>query len=212
MSYVRLFEDIPVDLAPSSAGNVNVLYNSETVGKGDYINSYPPSKVIDKAVLDEICAKIAKKAELKSLQPSNKLSAILNKSFKDVATNNEIELTIVTNEKGQQLLSLLGDKGGKKESTKERYKRLFENQDSFREEAWRYIQSEFKGLIDPKDLEEEFEVGLYWYAHDYYDGQADELYSILSTSPYKPGPTMSGVEDEGEIAEMIYNALVESVE
>lgn len=48
-------------------------------------------------------------------------------------------------------------------------------------------------------------AGLYWYANDYHEGQSSVLYSILSTSPYKPG-RMERSCDRG-CAMVFYNAL-----
>lgn len=33
------------------------------------------------------------------------------------------------------------------------------------------------------------EEAMYWFAYDWHDGQASNLYAALSTSPYKPGAT-----------------------
>lgn len=59
------------------------------------------------------------------------------------------------------------------------------------------------------DLDFDIEAAIYWLASDYHGGQDSELYSILSTSKFKPGPTHSSVEDEGEIAKEIYDMLVQ---
>jgi hypothetical protein len=68
-------------------------------------------------------------------------------------------------------------------------------------------KDEFKSSrID--DLDFDIEAAIYWLASDYHRGQDSELYSILSTSEFKPGPTHSSVEDEGEIAKEIYDLLV----
>lgn len=37
---------------------------------------------------------------------------------------------------------------------------------------------------------------LYWYANDYHEGQNSPLYSILSTSEYRPGANETGPEFE----------------
>jgi len=69
-------------------------------------------------------------------------------------------------------------------------------------------KDEFKSSsID--DLDFDIEAAIYWLASDYHGGQDSELYSILSTSEFKPGPTHSSVEDEGEIAKEIYDLLVQ---
>jgi hypothetical protein len=53
---------------------------------------------------------------------------------------------------------------------------------------------------------DDIEVAIYWFANDWHGGQGDELYSILSTSPYSPGPN-STLKSEGESVEMLYAAL-----
>lgn len=71
---------------------------------------------------------------------------------------------------------------------------------SLRERMEHYIDDVFPDA-DRFDIEE----AIYWYASDYHSGQASELYRILSTSPFNPGPMSHGPEG---MAEEIYNALV----
>lgn len=59
----------------------------------------------------------------------------------------------------------------------------------------------------PEADDSDIEAALYWFASDNHEGQWSDLYSILSTSPYTPGRLMTSVEDEGELAEMIYEAF-----
>ena len=47
---------------------------------------------------------------------------------------------------------------------------------------------------------------IYWFANDWHGGQASELYSILSTSLYKPGP-LSTLASEGDTVGEMYKAL-----
>lgn len=47
---------------------------------------------------------------------------------------------------------------------------------------------------------------LFWYANDYHGGQFTDLYRILSTSEYHPGPMESGVDHDDESGEW-YRAL-----
>jgi hypothetical protein len=54
----------------------------------------------------------------------------------------------------------------------------------------------------------DIEAAIYWLASDYHGGQTSELYSILSTSNFKPGASHSSVADEGGMAEEIYDMLV----
>jgi hypothetical protein len=64
-----------------------------------------------------------------------------------------------------------------------------------------FKSSEFEGL------DFDIEAAIYWLASDYHGGQSSPLYSILSTSEFKPGPSHSSVDDEGEIAKEIYDML-----
>jgi len=50
------------------------------------------------------------------------------------------------------------------------------------------------------------EIAIYWFANHYHGGQWSELYSILSTSPYRPGP-MGNLEKEDEEIQMMYEDL-----
>lgn len=40
------------------------------------------------------------------------------------------------------------------------------------------------------------EESIYWLAYCYHSGQASNLYLVLSTSPFNPGPLSDGPEDE----------------
>ena len=42
------------------------------------------------------------------------------------------------------------------------------------------------------------EAAIYWFANDYHSGQTSDLYSILSTSPYRPSPLHSSCLDGPE--------------
>lgn len=58
-----------------------------------------------------------------------------------------------------------------------------------------------------EEWEFDAEAAIYWFAHNYHDGQSSPLYSILSTSPYTPGRMMNSVHDESEIAVEMYGLL-----
>ncbi len=61
--------------------------------------------------------------------------------------------------------------------------------------------------VDTLDVETgEAEVAVYWFANDYHGGQWSNLYSVLSTSPYSPGPTAT-LESEGDVIRMLYEEL-----
>ena len=55
----------------------------------------------------------------------------------------------------------------------------------------------------------EIEAAIYWYAHNNYTGQADELYSLFSLSQYSPSPLTSDVDDEEEQIKSMYYELCE---
>lgn len=75
---------------------------------------------------------------------------------------------------------------------------------SLKEEMVSFLQNHFGSEIDESDIE----VAIYYFARDYHSGQSSELYSILSTSEYRPGP-MSDLESEGDMVELCYNLLEE---
>jgi hypothetical protein len=79
-------------------------------------------------------------------------------------------------------------------------------EDNLKNDMIQYLRDSFPGE-DPSYFDAQ--AAIYWFAHDYHGGQASELYSILSTSRYSPGPMMSNASDEGDIVEMMYDALVE---
>ena len=54
----------------------------------------------------------------------------------------------------------------------------------------------------------DMEAAIYWFASDWHNGQASELYSVLSTSQYHPSPLHRGASDEGELCAMMYESLV----
>lgn len=76
--------------------------------------------------------------------------------------------------------------------------------DPDREEMLQYLKSQFGSEANEDDAE----VAIYYFASDYHGGQSSNLYSVLSTSPYRPGP-ISNVESEGELVKMMYDALVD---
>lgn len=58
------------------------------------------------------------------------------------------------------------------------------------------------------DEQEEFdrEEAIYWFANDWHGGQDSNLYSVLSTSAYSPGPIANGPSQDG-IAMELYQHL-----
>jgi len=53
----------------------------------------------------------------------------------------------------------------------------------------------------------DIEAAIYWFANDWHGGQFSNLYSALSTSPYRPGLSESGCPEE---ALDCYHALIGS--
>jgi hypothetical protein len=62
------------------------------------------------------------------------------------------------------------------------------------------------GRYDAIDVD--FEEAVYWFAHDYHGGQWSNLYSVLSTSKFKPGAYSTGLVD-GSTALDLYTELCE---
>ena len=73
--------------------------------------------------------------------------------------------------------------------------------DPTKEEMMEYLRSQFGN-------EEEFEAeaAIYWFANHYHGGQSSNLYSVLSTSEFSPGPISRGPEP-GSMEEMMYQEL-----
>lgn len=61
-------------------------------------------------------------------------------------------------------------------------------QDPTREELNYRLNEEFAS----SDLDNE--EAIYWFAYNYHSGQNSNLYSVLSTSPFRPGAFQSGPE------------------
>lgn len=89
-----------------------------------------------------------------------------------------------------------GKKGGKQVKTA--------SEDPTAKEMRAFLKKEFPG---EEGGDFDIEAAIYWYGNDFHGGQASSLYSALSTSKFKPGPTHKSVKDEGEIASMMYDAL-----
>ncbi len=69
------------------------------------------------------------------------------------------------------------------------------HQDPTREEILSYLAN-YEG--DEFDKEE----AIYWFANDWHGGQWSNLYSVLSTSEYRPGPMTNGPES-GSMSELL---------
>jgi len=82
------------------------------------------------------------------------------------------------------------------------------SQDPTKQEMVRFLKKQYKGLMDASDIKTEGEIAIYWFANHYHGGQWTNLYSVLSTSPYSPGP-ITTLESEGDAVKMMYEDLVE---
>jgi len=50
----------------------------------------------------------------------------------------------------------------------------------------------------------EIEYSIYWFCHNHHGGQWSNLYSVLSTSKYRPSPLEKGVDEDSFLAIEIY--------
>lgn len=83
-----------------------------------------------------------------------------------------------------------------------------QNIDLTKNEIVNFLRKKFNGL-GTENLEFDIETAIYWFANQYHGGQNSNLYSVLSTSQFKPSPLHNGIEDEeSEVATEMYNALV----
>lgn len=64
----------------------------------------------------------------------------------------------------------------------------------------------------PNSSEFDREAAIYWYANHFHTGQRSPLYQVLSQSNYEPGRAVDGIEDEGEVVEMMYDYLQNELE
>lgn len=82
------------------------------------------------------------------------------------------------------------------------------NTDPTKEEMVNYLKDEFGGFEGNDDFSSE--EAIYWYAYNNHGGQRSNLYSVLSTSEYKPSPLYSNIDDsDDEISLAMYNTLAE---
>jgi hypothetical protein len=51
------------------------------------------------------------------------------------------------------------------------------------------------------------EAAIKWFACDYHDGSGSDLYSVCSTSEYRPGRLTNSIEDEDETIQELYHSL-----
>lgn len=79
-------------------------------------------------------------------------------------------------------------------------------QDPTKEEMLKYLEHVYSGLLDRATFDDEAEVAIYWFSNFYHGGQNSNLYSALSTSPFKPGANARGPEKDS-VEEDMYNFL-----
>jgi len=85
-------------------------------------------------------------------------------------------------------------------------KKMNENvQDPTREEMLEFLRGQ---LGTEEGFEGDAEAAMYWFANNYHGGQDSNLYSVLSTSDFSPGPIARGPEKESTEEDM-YNLLVD---
>jgi hypothetical protein len=85
--------------------------------------------------------------------------------------------------------------------------------DPTRQEMLDYLLKHFRLHNDSEQPFVEFDLSaeeaIYWFASWYHGGQSSNLYSALSTSPYKPSPLARGIEEDTLAYEML-NSLIEA--
>lgn len=77
-------------------------------------------------------------------------------------------------------------------------------QDPSKEEMVNYLRSQFG---NEEGFDGDAEAAMYWFANFNHGGQASNLYSVLSTSQFRPGPISRGPQ-KGSAEEMMYQSLV----
>lgn len=75
--------------------------------------------------------------------------------------------------------------------------------DPSKKEMLHFLQQQFGG---EEGFEDNAEVAIYWFANHYHGGQWSNLYSVLSTSPFRPGSISRGPEPDS-MEDMMYQAL-----
>lgn len=70
------------------------------------------------------------------------------------------------------------------------------------------LEAALDGLQDKFELDRfDVEEAIYWFAADYHSGQGSNLYSVLSSSPFRPGPLARGPV-KASMGEFLYDNLV----
>ena len=137
-------------------------------------------------------------------------SILLNKEQETEIINNNQEGEFISGGNHHRMLSFEYDEFHSKEIPpfkpikNEETEEWIEENGNLKEQMMEYLKF---NSIDPEEWKYDAEIAIYYFANDYHDGQNSELYSILSTSPYSPGP-LSGLEKESEEVQLMYAELV----
>ena len=75
--------------------------------------------------------------------------------------------------------------------------------DPTKEEMLQFLRQQFG---NEAGMEDDAEVAMYWFANHYHGGQGSNLYSVLSTSRFSPGPIARGPQPDSMEMDM-YQAL-----
>lgn len=76
--------------------------------------------------------------------------------------------------------------------------------DPTKEEMLSFLQQNLSSEFTEFDAEE----AIYWFGYSYHGGQWSNLYSALSTSKYKPSPSMNDIPEDG-VSKIMYDELVQ---
>lgn len=88
---------------------------------------------------------------------------------------------------------------------------IVESADVIKREMKNYLRNKWKGLedVNSKEFDDDMEIAIHWFSQDHHSGQWSDLYSISSTSPYRPSILSKGIKSEDETVQMLYNDLEE---
>lgn len=80
-----------------------------------------------------------------------------------------------------------------------------DEQSNLKKDMYEFLKARYPG-----EDESSIEVAIYWFAYNHHEGQFSDLYSVLSTSDYKPSRLTHNIDDEDdEVAKAMYEDLIE---